>query len=127
MLDHIGITVPLSRFEEVVVWYLAALTPLGYSKQQEFPGHGVGFGPDRFNITFWIGAKEGENVAATHIAFRCSDRETMEKFYAEAVKAGGKDNGKPGWRHQFHPKYYAGLVLDLVGNNVEVVDHGVPR
>jgi hypothetical protein len=115
MLDHIGITVPSSRFEEVTAWYEAALAPLGYGKQKEFHGHGVGFGPDRLTITFWISAKEGAGVAAAHIAFRCSERETVEKFHEESIKAGGRDNGKPGWRHQHHPKYYAAFVLDPVG------------
>jgi hypothetical protein len=141
MLDHVGITVSLSQFEEVTAWYVAALAPLGYSKQKEFHNHGVGFGPSRLNVTFWILAKEGSGVATTHVAFRCSDRETVEKFHVEASKAGGKDNGKPGWSHQHHPKYYAAFVLDPVGyvwrsrscgkltegrNNVEVVDHGIP-
>jgi hypothetical protein len=115
MLDHIGITVPLSRFEEVTAWYAVAVAPLGYSKQKEFHNHGVGFGPDRLNITFWILAKEGAGFATTHVAFRCSDRGTVEKFHEEAIKAGGKDHGKPGWRHQHHPKYYAAFVLDPVG------------
>jgi len=127
MLDHIGITVPVSRYEEVITWYLAALAPLGYSKQKDFHGQGAGLGPDRSNIVFYIGAKDGAEVAATHIAFRCTDRKTVDMFHEEAVKAGGKDNGKPGWRHLYHPKYYAAFAVDPVGNNVEVVDHGVPR
>ncbi|KAL6704061.1 hypothetical protein ACN47E_008825 [Coniothyrium glycines] len=123
-IDHIGITVPSARFDEVVNWYLSALSPLGFVQQKEFPGHAVGLGPDRLTIPFWIGSKGDAQIAATHIAFRAPDRATVEKFYDAALKAGGKDNGKPGWRHQYHAKYYAGFVLDPVGNNVEVVDHG---
>jgi hypothetical protein len=115
MLDHIGITVPTSRFEEVTAWYLAALAPLGYSKQKDFREHGIGLGPDRSNIVFFILAKGDADVAATHIAFRCADRGTVELFHEEAVKAGGKDNGRPGWRHQYHAKYYAAFVTDPVG------------
>ncbi|RYO31557.1 hypothetical protein AA0111_g4806 [Alternaria arborescens] len=115
MLDHIGITVPTSRFEEVTAWYLTALAPLGYSKHKEFHNHSVGLGPDRSNIVFFITAKEDAEVAATHVAFRCTDRKTVERFHEEAVKAGGKDNGKPGWRHQYHAKYYAAFVMDPVG------------
>ena len=58
MLDHIGITVPTSRFEEVTAWYLTALAPLGYSKHKEFHNRSVGLGPDRSNIVFFITAKE---------------------------------------------------------------------
>jgi catechol 2,3-dioxygenase-like lactoylglutathione lyase family enzyme len=115
-IDHVSIAVPSSRFDEVVNWYIDALAPLGFTKQKEFPGPAVGLGPDRLNILFWIGAKGDSAVAATHVAFRVTDRATVERFYEEAVKAGGKDNGKPGWRHQYHPKYYAGFVLDPVGS-----------
>lgn len=115
MLDHINISVPTTRFEEVTAWYLAALAPLGYAKQKDFHGHGVGLGPDRLNIVFYISAKDGAGAAATHVAFRCTDRETVEKFHEAALGAGGRDNGKPGWRHQYHPKYYAAFALDPVG------------
>ncbi|KAI4649470.1 hypothetical protein J4E93_003790 [Alternaria ventricosa] len=126
MLDHIGLTVPASRFEEVTAWYLAALAPLGYSKQMDFGGQGVGLGPDRLNTVFWIFGKGDAEAAATHFAFRCTDRDAVEKFHQEGVKAGGKDNGKPGLR-PYHPNYYAAFVMDPVGNNVEVVDHDVPQ
>lgn len=115
MLDHVGISVPPSRLEEVANWYIAALAPLGYTKIKEFPGYAVGLGNDKFSVPFWIGAKEGDQGGTTHIAFRATDRATVESFYEEAVKAGGKCNGKPGWRHQYHPKYYAGFVFDPVG------------
>lgn len=116
-IDHIGITIPAAHFEEVVAWYLAALAPLGFKKQKEFSSHTVGLGPDRQTIPLWIGTREdnAQVAAATHIAFRATDRAMVERFHEEAVKAGGKDNGKPGWRHQYHAKYYAGFVLDPVG------------
>ena len=36
---------------------------------------------------------------------------------------GGKDNGAPGERSQYHPGYYAAYIIDPDGNNVEVVCH----
>jgi hypothetical protein len=144
MLDHVGISVPADRLEEVTNWYLTALAPLGYTKLKEFPGFAVGLGPEKYSVPFWIGAKAESPVSATHIAFRCSDRVTVDRFHEEGVKAGGKCNGQPGLRHQYHPKYYAAFVFDPVGyalgqctssrqeltasrNNVEVVDHGAPH
>jgi catechol 2,3-dioxygenase-like lactoylglutathione lyase family enzyme len=116
MLDHVGISVPAARLQEVTDWYLAALAPLGYRKLKEFPGFAIGIGPEKYSVPFWIGAKakEGE-LAGTHIAFRCSDRSTVDKFHEEALKAGGKCNGSPGLRHQYHDKYYAAFVYDPVG------------
>ncbi len=37
------------------------------------------------------------------------------------MKAGGKDNGKPGPRPDYGPKYYAAFLIDPDGNNVEAV------
>ena len=39
------------------------------------------------------------------------------------LDAGGRDNGEPGPRPQYHAAYYGGYVLDPDGNNVEVVCH----
>jgi hypothetical protein len=114
MLDHVGISVPADRLEEVTNWYLAALAPLGYTKLKEFPS-AVGLGPKKHTVPFWIGVKAEEKVATTHIAFRCEDRSTVDRFHEEGLKAGGKCNGSPGWRHQYHPKYYAAFVYDPIG------------
>jgi hypothetical protein len=115
MLDHIGIYVPKARFEEVVQWYLAALAPLGYTKHKEISDIAVGLGPGKYSVPFWITAKEEKEITSIHSAFRCSDRSTVDKFYEEGLKAGGKGNGSPGLRHQYHAKYYAAFVEDPVG------------
>ena len=44
-------------------------------------------------------------------------------FHHEALKAGGKDNGKPGLRTSYHPNYYGAFVIDAAGNNIEAVCH----
>ncbi|KAB8199098.1 hypothetical protein BDV34DRAFT_207483 [Aspergillus parasiticus] len=53
------------------------------------------------------------------------DHASVDAFHAAAIEAGGKDNGLPGLRSFYHPKYYAAFVLDPAGNNIEAVDHGV--
>ncbi|ADH88393.1 Glyoxalase/bleomycin resistance protein/dioxygenase [Ancylobacter novellus DSM 506] len=58
-----------------------------------------------------------------HIAFQAPDEETVQRFYAAALRAGGRDNGAPGLR-DYHPGYYAAFVLDPEGNNIEAVFHG---
>ena len=47
----------------------------------------------------------------------------VDRFYREALAAGGRDNGAPGER-PYHPGYYAAFVLDPDGNNIEAVHHG---
>ena len=41
-----------------------------------------------------------------------------------ALAAGGRDNGAPGPRPEYHPGYYGAFVLDPDGNNIEAVFHG---
>jgi catechol 2,3-dioxygenase-like lactoylglutathione lyase family enzyme len=65
----------------------------------------------------------GVLTGRVHLAFVAKDRDTVEKFYAAGLEAGGKDNGKPGER-PYHPGYYAAFVLDPDGNNIEAVYHG---
>ncbi|KAH7066646.1 Glyoxalase/Bleomycin resistance protein/Dioxygenase superfamily [Paraphoma chrysanthemicola] len=58
-----------------------------------------------------------------HIAFECDNRATVDAFHAAALKAGGKCNGQPGLRHRYHSKPFAALVLDPMGNNVEILNY----
>ena len=45
----------------------------------------------------------------------------MRRFYDEAIKAGGRDNGGPGPRPQYSATYYGASVLDPDGHNIEAV------
>ncbi|MGX7925469.1 VOC family protein [Tsuneonella sp. HG094] len=58
-----------------------------------------------------------------HLAFQAKDRDTVQRFHAAGLAAGGRDNGPPGLR-AYHPGYYAAFLLDPDGNNIEAVYHG---
>ena len=119
MLDHVGI--PVSDFERSKRFYEQALSPLGYGLIME-PRRGVvGLGrsgkPD-----FWV--FQGEPSGAVHVAFVADERATVDAFYEAAIAAGGRDNGRPGLRPEYHPSYYGAFVIDPGGNNIEAVRHG---
>ena len=119
MLDHVGF--PVSDFERSKRFYQEALSPLGYGLISE-PRHGfAGFGwsgkPD-----FWI--FRGEPGDAVHVALAAADRAAVDAFHEAAIAAGGRDNGRPGLRPEYHPTYYGAFVLDPDGNNIEAVRHG---
>lgn len=119
MLDHIGIRV--SNYERSKAFYVAALAPLGYRLLFEHPISGAGFGRSR-KPDFLI--KQGPPSPALHIAFASDDRAKVDAFHKAAVAAGGRDNGGPGVRAEYHPKYYGAFVLDPDGHNIEAVCHG---
>jgi catechol 2,3-dioxygenase-like lactoylglutathione lyase family enzyme len=66
---------------------------------------------------------QGEPGYPLHVAFAAEDRATVEAFHEVAVAAGGRDNGGPGLRPEYHPSYYGAFVLDPDGNNIEAVCH----
>jgi len=47
----------------------------------------------------------------------------VDAFHAAGLEAGGRDNGPPGLRPQYHASYYGAFVLDPDGNNIEAVCH----
>jgi catechol 2,3-dioxygenase-like lactoylglutathione lyase family enzyme len=118
MLDHISLQV--QDYRRSKQFYAQALTPLGYELVMEFSDTG-GFGKDA-KPDFWI-AQGAATKPALHIAFASPDRATVDAFHRVALAAGGKDNGAPGLRPEYHPNYYAAFVLDPDGNNIEAVCH----
>jgi catechol 2,3-dioxygenase-like lactoylglutathione lyase family enzyme len=117
MLDHLGVKVKdLATSKR---FYAAALAPLGFTVQYEDKAT-VGFGP-KGAPALWLG--NGEARGPVHIALLAKDRGAVKAFHAAALPAGGKDNGKPGLRPDYHANYYAAFVTDPDGNNVEAVCH----
>ncbi|HKH75899.1 MAG TPA: VOC family protein [Rubrobacteraceae bacterium] len=119
MLDHVGI--PVEDCGRSKRFYEEALSPLGYGLIAVYDDSAAGFGragkPD-----FWIA--RGAAGAAVHVAFTSPDRATVDAFHVAALAAGGRDNGGPGLRPQYHPTYYGAFVLDPGGHNIEAVCHG---
>ncbi|HYX36055.1 MAG TPA: VOC family protein [Oligoflexus sp.] len=71
-------------------------------------------------------AAQGQLTGRVHLALQAHDEQSVQKFHAAGIKAGGRDNGPPGAR-PYHPGYYAAFVLDPDGNNIEAVYHGPAR
>jgi catechol 2,3-dioxygenase-like lactoylglutathione lyase family enzyme len=117
MYDHIGLRV--KDLDASVRFYSAALAPLGFvpgAKGDDYAGFGPKGAP-----ALWLHAHKGPTGQGAHVAFQAPNREAVERFHAEALKAGGKDNGKPGLRTDYAPDYYGAFVIDPDGNNVEAV------
>jgi catechol 2,3-dioxygenase-like lactoylglutathione lyase family enzyme len=124
MIDHVGF--PVSDYERSKAFYTRALSPLGYTlvmevRQDEHDSPAAGFGADG-KPDLWIGGEGGLN-RALHVAITANDRAAVDAFYDAALAAGGRDNGAPGLRPNYHPNYYGAFVLDPDGHNVEAVCH----
>jgi len=126
MLDHVSLgTANLARARK---FYDAALKPLGYKMVLPVPGYGYGYGGAKGDAKFWIGLplakrRKPRASAGTHVAFLAENRKSVDAFYKAAIRAGAKDNGKPGLRPEYHANYYGAFVFDPDGNNIEAVCH----
>lgn len=119
MIDHLGL--PVTDYEASKAFYLQALAPLGAAVVMEGP-HGAGIGCQG-KPTLWLHQAPGP-VTPLHLAFAAANREQVRAFHAAALAAGGRDNGGPGLRPQYHPHYYGAFVIGPDGHNVEAVCHG---
>lgn len=124
MIDHI--TFGVSDFEKSTAFYDAVFGPLGVRRLFDVPmehSGGVkvtGYGDDR--PWFWL-AEENATTGLMHIAFEAKKHAEVDAFYAAALRAGGQDNGPPGYRPHYHEDYYAAFVFDPDGHNIEAVCH----
>jgi catechol 2,3-dioxygenase-like lactoylglutathione lyase family enzyme len=68
----------------------------------------------------WLreGAADGR---AAHVGFVAHSKKQVEAAYAAAIAAGATDNGAPGIRLHYDPRYYAANVLDPDGYSIEFV------
>jgi catechol 2,3-dioxygenase-like lactoylglutathione lyase family enzyme len=120
MYDHIGLRV--KDMDTSRRFYAAVLAPLGFVAGSAGEGY-AGFGP-KDAPALWLHAHKGPAGSGAHVCFKSPSRGAVDRFHAEGLKAGGKDNGKPGLRPDYSPTYYAAFLVDPDGNNVEAVCYG---
>ena len=118
MLNHVSIGV--RDIARTKAFYDAALKPLGYKCLSE-GADSLGYGAK--SVALWIGATEkpvpAEKASGLHFCLDAPTRKSVDAFHAAALKAGGKDNGKPGLRSDYGPNYYAAFVVDPDGYRIE--------
>ena len=89
IINHVTFSVPKSKFDGVVSWYLAACAPLKWEKLMDF-GDVVGLGP-KGKPQFWISKDENDSAVKStfHVAFhsdgmiRCDS--LLLFFYPDSV------------------------------------------
>jgi catechol 2,3-dioxygenase-like lactoylglutathione lyase family enzyme len=125
LLDHVFVTV--KDFDRSIAFYAAALKPLGivhvvdYNGKDGPEGHPdlKGFGRDG-RVFLWL--REGHaDARSAHIGFVARGEAEVNAFYDAAMEAGAVDNGKPGVRLYYDPRYYAANVFDPDGYSLEAV------
>ena len=116
LLDHVHLRV--ADLDASRRFYTAVLEAVGRALTYD--------GEHAFAADELFVSADEDPTSGLHLAFQAADRETVARFHAAALAAGGRDNGGPGER-PYHPGYYGAYALDPDGNNVEAVFHGPSR
>jgi catechol 2,3-dioxygenase-like lactoylglutathione lyase family enzyme len=126
MIDHLSLGVcDLARSR---AFYDAVLAPLGYARMfdlEDASGYGRAE-PHPLKeqaLPFWVTKNADGPALNGHVCFLAPARAAVDAFHAMALAAGGRDNGKPGLRPEYHAHYYAAFVIDLDGYRIEAVRH----
>jgi catechol 2,3-dioxygenase-like lactoylglutathione lyase family enzyme len=126
MIDHLSIGVlDLARSR---AFYDAALAPLGYRRLFNLDD-ASGYGPPEPHprreqaLPFWLGHQPGGVPLNGHVCFRAWTRAAVDAFHEAALATGGRNNGAPGLRPEYHPNYYAAFIIDPDGHRIEAVCH----
>jgi catechol 2,3-dioxygenase-like lactoylglutathione lyase family enzyme len=114
-IDHVWIRV--EELESIRRFY-GSIAPVLGLKSRDL-GERFGLVAEAGSFTF----TEGRPTRNLHLAIGVGDQQTVDAFYASAIAAGGRDNGAPGERPEYHPGYYGAYVLDPAGTNLEAVFH----
>jgi len=120
MIHHVS--VGSNDLRRAKAFYLPLLALIGFRviKETDKAAHF-----DASEIVFSIETPVDGSLATSgngvHIAFQAPDRETVRRFHAAALAAGGTDEGWPAIRENYNAHYYAAFVRDPDGNKIEAV------
>jgi len=126
LLDHVSIAVP--DLDAARPFYDAVMAVLGAAKAYDRPD-GLGYGercsaaaPGHTYLSVLRSAAPNSEPRR-HWCFKAPSRAAVDAFHQVALRHGGRDEGGPGLRPDYHPHYYAAFVTDPAGNRLEAVCH----
>ena len=118
MISHVSVGV--KDIAKAGQFYDATLAPLGYKRLFD-SAEALGYGAD--SPQFWVmkvaRPVPADEASGLHFCFDAPSRASVEQFHGAALKAGGKDHGKPGLRKDYGENYYAAFAIDPEGYRLE--------
>jgi catechol 2,3-dioxygenase-like lactoylglutathione lyase family enzyme len=119
MIDHIGFEV--SSLARSARFYDAVFGALGARRMIQ-SDQAVAYGVTAPMV--WIVARDRPpGPGYGHLALAASGKAAVDAAHAAGLASGGSDDGAPGRRPQYGPRYYSGYLLDPDGLRVEVASN----
>jgi catechol 2,3-dioxygenase-like lactoylglutathione lyase family enzyme len=137
VIDHLSIGV--RDLDRAMRFYDDVLAPLGYVRVVTHPGddahpfRSACYGPPGSdpNVTssaapFWLEERRDATAAGrgSHVCFAAPSRDAVARFHAAGLAAGATDDGAPGLRTHYGPRYFAAFLVDPWGSRIEAVTFG---
>lgn len=107
-------------------FYDAVLATIGWKSHADFPGwRAYSKGGESKGFVLWVAEPFDKQAATagngTMVGFSAKTQQEVEAFHAAAMANGGADEGAPGHRPQYGPKWYAAYMRDPAGNKLAIV------
>ncbi|CAM3659049.1 VOC family protein [Parendozoicomonas haliclonae] len=122
MIDHFEIKV--TNLEACQQFYSRVLLPLNIELKWS-DDFAAGFGVINDSKVRFLIEKQPDSQASlpspAHIAFSAENPAAVDAFHQQGIAGQYTCNGKPGFRKDYAPNYYAAFLLDPDGNNIEAV------
>jgi catechol 2,3-dioxygenase-like lactoylglutathione lyase family enzyme len=120
------VTVGTDDIEQAKRFYSAFLPALGYGMTQGSEGLSFALpvppGEAPVHPDFYVKPTfNGQPASAgngTMVAFEAADQAQVRTLHAAALAAGGSDEGQPGFRANYGPRFYVGYLRDPQGNKI---------
>ncbi|MEM9383427.1 MAG: VOC family protein [Pseudomonadota bacterium] len=120
------ITVGANDIERAKRFYAAFLPTLNYELVENSAGlayaqpkpPGQGAPPPEFYVRPPFDGRPASAGNGSMIAFQARNQQQVRELHAAALAAGGSDEGKPGFRESYGPRFYVGYLRDPHGNKI---------
>jgi catechol 2,3-dioxygenase-like lactoylglutathione lyase family enzyme len=121
VLDHVSLGV--TDLGRSVAFYDVVLGGLGMVRVWSNE-RGVGYGaPGGEDVLALFVRPQVVPSIGMHLAFTATGESQVRAFHSAAIAAGGTDDGPPGIRARYDPRYFAAFVKDPDGHRLEAVFH----
>lgn len=125
MLSHV--TIGVSDTERAVAFYAPILEALGlvlkFSDARWAGWKSPAADRPLFIVTRPFDGGPAEPGNGPMVAFVAKSRPSVDECHALALRNGGRDEGQPGLRPDYHPNYYGAYFRDPDGNKICVCCH----